>query len=105
MLVIRLARRGRKNRAFFELVVAEKARAVKKKTIQKLGYYDPHTEKGAGKFVFDAELVKKYIANGAQVSESVARKLKKAGVEEAAKFVPFRAAKPPKPAKTEEAAA
>ena len=38
MLTIRLARRGRKKFAFFDLVVAEKTRAVQKKFIAKAYY-------------------------------------------------------------------
>lgn len=112
MLVIRLARFGKKKQAFFKLVVAEKARAVQKKFIKELGYYNPHTDKGEGKFVFDKELVLKYLKNGAQPSQTVARKLAKEGVKEAEKFIEVRASKPKKeepkaeePAETEAEAA
>ncbi len=97
MLIIRFARRGRRNRAFFDLVVAEKTRAVKKKFVEKLGYYDPHCEGGKGKFVFDSALVEKYISNGAQVSDSAAKRLVKNGFSAAEKFVERRVSKPPKP--------
>ncbi len=102
MLIIRFARRGRRNRAFYDLVVAEKARAVQKKYVEKLGYFDPHTDGGAGKFEYDIDAVKKYIGNGAQMSDSVAKKLTKAGVKEAEKFVLRRASKPPKPVEAPE---
>ena len=55
MLVIRLARRGRNKQAFFDIVVAEKARAVQKKFIYKLGYYNPLTDGGKGTVVVDKE--------------------------------------------------
>ena len=104
MLTLRFVRRGRKKFAFFDLVVAEKARAVQKKFIDKLGYYNPHTNKG--EVVFDADLVKKYIAQGAQMSQRVARELVKNGVSEAEKFIEKRATKPkkeaPKPEEPEE---
>lgn len=97
MLVIRFARRGRKGSSFFHLVAAEKSRPVTKKFIEKIGYFDPHADGGKGELVFDAESIKKHIANGAQISESVARKLVKAGVKEAGKFVKQRHTVAPKP--------
>jgi len=106
MLVIRFARRGRKGSAFFHLVAAEKSRAVQKKFIEKLGYFNPHLNGGVGEFVFDSEAIKKYIDNGAQLSQSAARKLVKAGFEPAGKFVKQRHTVAPKPAEapSEEAA-
>lgn len=96
MLIIRFARRGRKGQAFFDLVVAEKSKPVQKKFIEKLGYQNPLTDGGKGEFVFDKELVEKYIKNGAQVSQSAARLLAKNGCELAGKFVEQRASKPQK---------
>ena len=105
MLTIRFARMGRKKQAFFHLVAADKRRATQKKIVEKLGYYNPHTEGGQGEFVFDADRIKYYIGNGAQVSETVARKLVKEGLKEAGKFVHDRPTKPkkeaPKPEVTE----
>lgn len=96
MLKIRLARRGRKKQAFYDVVVAEKARAVQKKYIAKLGYYNPLTKAGEGELVIDKELVIKYIKNGAQVSQTAARLLVKNGIKEAGKFVAQRVTKPKK---------
>ncbi len=96
MLIIRFARRGRKGQAFFDLVVAEKSRPVQKKFIEKLGYQNPLTDGGKGEFVFDKDLVEKYINNGAQVSQSAARLLAKNGCELAGKFVEQRVSKPKK---------
>lgn len=102
MLVIRFVRTGRKNSSFFKLVAAEKARAVQKKPVAELGWYNPHVDGGKGEFKFDAETVKKFIANGAQVSQAVARKLAKEGVKEAGKFIEQRATKPKKEAPKKE---
>lgn len=96
MLMIRFARRGRKGQAFFDLVVAEKSRPVQKKFISKLGYFNPRSESGKGEFIFEKEAVEKYIKNGAQVSQSVARLLVKNGCEMAGKFVTQRVSKPQK---------
>jgi len=96
MLVIRFARFGRNKQAFFRLVAAEKARPVKKKFIEKLGYYNPHANGGEGEFIFEADKIKKHIANGAQLSQTAARLLTKAGLKEAGKFVEQRVTKPKK---------
>lgn len=102
MLIIRFARRGRKGQVFFDLVVAEKSRSVQKKFISKLGYFNPRTENGKGEFIFEKEAVEKYIINGAQVSQSVARLLVKNGCEMAGKFVTQRGSKPQKTAAPKE---
>ncbi|MCK5460601.1 30S ribosomal protein S16 [Candidatus Gracilibacteria bacterium] len=96
MLIIRLARRGRKKQAFYDIVVAEKARAVQKKYIAKLGYFNPLSENGKGKIVIDKQLVEKYIKNGAQLSQAIARLLTKNGINAAEKFIIKRATKPKK---------
>jgi small subunit ribosomal protein S16 len=96
MLMIRFARFGRKKQAFFHLVAAEKSNAVKKKSVARLGTYNPHTENGEGVFDFDKEAVEKYIQNGAGVSQSAARLLVKNGVDTAAKFIKKRITKPKK---------
>ena len=109
MLIIRLARRGRTNVPFYDIVVAEKSRAVQKKFVNKLGYYNPLADGGAGELVYNKEQVIKYISNGAQMSQAVARMLTKDGLKEAGKFVVARASKPkkeaPKPEPVEEPAA
>ena len=106
MLIIRFARRGRKGQAFFDIVLAEKSRPVKKKFIAKLGYFNPIALGGDGELVFDKEAVEKYIKDGAQCSQSVARLLAKNGCELAGKFIQARVTKPkkeaPKPEVTEE---
>lgn len=102
MLIIRFARRGRKKQSFFDLVVAEKSQAVQKKYIEKIGYMNPLSDGGKGEFVFDVEKIKTYIANGAQVSQAVARLLAKNGVKEVEKFIESRPTKPKKEAPKEE---
>jgi len=109
MLVIRFARRGRSNRPFYDIVVAEKSRPVQKKFVTKLGYFNPLADNGAGELVYDKDMTKKYIGNGAQCSQAVARLLTKDGLKEAGKFIKARASKPkkeePKPEPVEEAPA
>lgn len=103
MLTIRFARSGRKNQSFFKLVVAERSQAVQKKFIEKLGYFNPHTDGGKGELVYDKERVLHFIKNGAQMSQTVARKLSKDGLKEAGKFVEQRVTKPKKEAPKSEA--
>lgn len=98
MLTLRFARHGRKKQAFFKIVAAEKARAVQKKSIAELGFYDPLADGGKGICKVDAPAIKNYIKNGAQVSQSVARLLVKNGINEAEKFITTRATKPKKEA-------
>lgn len=96
MLIIRLARHGRKKAPFYHIVVAEKARAVQKKFVARLGHYNPLANGGDGELVFDAEKIAFYIKNGAQMSQTAARLLSKAGVKEAGAFIEQRATKPKK---------
>lgn len=80
MLAIRLARTGRKNLQQFRIVVQEKARHPKSgKVVCNLGSYDPSDPEN--KMVFDAEKAKKYIKDGAVVSDTLARLFLKNGIE------------------------
>lgn len=68
MLMIRLQRVGRKNHAEFRVVVTEKTRAAKSSNyIELIGNYNPHKDT----VTIDAERVKHWIAQGAQVSDTV----------------------------------
>jgi len=67
MLVIRYQRRGRKNRPFFKIVVTPKQSPPQGKFLEALGSYDPLRKEK----ILDAERIKHWISNGAQVSASV----------------------------------
>ena len=68
MLVIRLQRVGKKNQAMFRLVLTEKQHGPKSgKPKELLGSYNPHQNK----VQFDADRIKYWIGNGAQVSDTV----------------------------------
>jgi len=73
LLVVRLARTGKKKQAYYRLVVADKRRAVSAKFIEILGNYDPHEKK----LSVNAEKLNEYIKKGAQPSNTVARLLVK----------------------------
>ncbi len=67
MLVIRLARVGKRGHATFRVVVTEHTRPPKSGALAQLGSYDPH----ANRFSVDAEKVKGYLAHGAKPSPTV----------------------------------
>jgi len=69
MLKIRLAKHGRTHRPFFRVVLTEHTKPVKSGYQKILWWYDPinHKEELA------IEEIKKYMTNGAQLSERVAR--------------------------------
>ena len=78
MVKIRLARIGKTKAPFYRLVVADERVARNGKIIEQLGTYDPLKPE----VKLDAELAKKWIANGAQPTETAKSLLKKAGVIE-----------------------
>ena len=85
MLVIRLQRTGRENLPTYRLVVAEKARPVKGKFLEIVGHYLPVRDPVV--FEHADESIKKWIAKGATPSDTVARLLRKAGMDGMDKFV------------------
>ncbi|TRZ52571.1 30S ribosomal protein S16 [bacterium] len=76
MLKIRLTRRGKKNKAFFRLVVAEHASPIKGKFIEALGFLNPHTKEKSLK----NERIKYWMEKGAQCSDSAHNMLVKEGI-------------------------
>jgi small subunit ribosomal protein S16 len=70
MLVIRLQRTGRKGHAQFRVVVQDSRRTpTSGKIVAAIGSYNPHTKTAT----LDKEKAEKYMSNGAQPSERVAR--------------------------------
>lgn len=79
MLMIRLQRVGRRNDPSFRVVVLDHRQAAKTgKVIEVLGSHDPRNDRTELK----AENIKKWIANGAQVSGTVNNLLVKKGIIE-----------------------
>ena len=76
MLKIRLTRRGKKNKAFFRVVVAEHTSPIKGKFLENLGFLNPHTKEKE----FKAERIKYWIEKGAQCSDTVHNLLVSNGV-------------------------
>ena len=76
---IRLRRVGAKKAPFYRVVVADSRFPRDGRFIEEIGTYDPNQEPSVIKI--DAEKAKKWIANGAQPTEIVAKLLKQAGIE------------------------
>ena len=73
---IRLRRMGAKKAPFYRVVVADSRFPRDGRFIEEVGYYNPLTDPAEVKV--DAEAVKKWIANGAQPTDTVKGLLKKA---------------------------
>lgn len=69
MLMIRLARRGKKNSPFFRVIISEKGRDTLGKSLEILGYYNPVSK--VKDLRFDKERILYWISKGAQVSPTV----------------------------------
>lgn len=75
---IRLMRRGRRNRPFYRVVVAESSAPRDGRFIEILGYYDPIKE--PYEFKVDPEKVQKWLSRGAKPTETVRALLKRSGL-------------------------
>ena len=78
MVKMRLARMGQKKAPFYRVVVADSRYPRDGRFIEEVGYYNPLTEPAEIKI--DAEIAKKWLANGAQPTETVKDLLKKSGI-------------------------
>lgn len=74
---IRLRRMGAKKAPFYRVVVADSRFPRDGRFIEEIGYYDPTKDPVVVKI--DAEKAQKWIANGAQPTETVKALLKKNG--------------------------
>ncbi len=77
---IRLKRMGAKKAPFYRLVVADSRSPRDGKFIEEIGYYNPIPNPVDVKI--DSEKAKKWLANGAQPSDTVKSLFKKAGIIE-----------------------
>lgn len=71
---IRLRRMGAKKAPFYRVVVADSRYPMDGRFIEEIGYYDPC--KNPADVKIDAEKAKKWIANGAQPTDTVKSLLK-----------------------------
>lgn len=75
---IRLRKMGAKKRPFYRIVVADSRSPRDGRVIEEIGYYNPISEPVDLKV--DAEKAKKWLATGAQPSDTVKSLLKTQGI-------------------------
>ena len=75
---IRLRRMGAKRAPFYRVVVADSRSPRDGRFIEEIGYYNPMTN--PAEINIDVEAAKKWIANGAQPTETVRSLLKKSEI-------------------------
>lgn len=75
---MRLRRMGAKKAPFYRIVVADSRYPRDGRFIEEVGYYNPVSEPVQVKI--DAEKAKKWLANGAQPTDTVKTLLKKNGI-------------------------
>ena len=77
---IRLRRMGAKKSPFYRVVVADSRYPRDGRFIEEIGTYNPMTNPAS--ISIDAEKVKKWMATGAQPTDSVKSLLKRSGITE-----------------------
>ncbi|NCA67581.1 MAG: 30S ribosomal protein S16 [Clostridia bacterium] len=78
MVKIRLTRMGSKKNPFYRIVATDSRKARDGMYIEQIGYYNPKTEPAEVKI--DAEIAKKWLATGAQPTDTVRNLLRKEGI-------------------------
>ena len=76
---IRLRRMGQKKSPFYRIIVADSKSPRDGRFIEEIGTYNPNTDPST--FNVNEEAAKKWLANGAQPTEAVAKIFKLAGIE------------------------
>ena len=76
---IRLRRMGQKKAPFYRIVVADSRSPRDGRCIEEIGTYDP--TKDPSEYHVNEELAKKWLSNGEQPTETVARIFKSASIE------------------------
>jgi small subunit ribosomal protein S16 len=79
MVVIRLARGGAKKRPFYNIVVADSRNRRDGRFIERVGFYNPTAPEGnTDALRVNKERLAYWQSNGAQVSDAVAKLVKRA---------------------------
>ena len=76
---IGLRRMGKKKAPFYRIIVADSRSPRDGRFIEEIGTYDP--TKDPSEYRVNEELAKKWLANGAQPTDTVSRIFKAAGIE------------------------
>ncbi len=80
---IRLTRVGATKQPAYRVVVADSRNARDGRSLETIGHYNPRTD--PVEIAIDADKAKKWLAQGAQPSETVARLMRATGILPAAK--------------------
>ena len=75
---IRLRRMGQKKAPFYRVIVADSRSPRDGRFIEEIGTYDPNQDPSV--FNIDEDAAKKWLANGAQPTETVGKLFKLAGI-------------------------
>ncbi len=78
MVKIRLTRMGAKKAPFYRIVAVDSRKARDGEYIEQIGYYNPVAQPKV--VVIDNEIAKKWLANGAQPTETVRDLFKANGI-------------------------
>lgn len=78
MVKIRLKRMGKKRHPIYRIVVADARSPRDGRFIEEIGTYDPNKE--PSEFKVDEEKAKKWLKDGAQPTDTVARIFKNVGI-------------------------
>lgn len=79
MVIIRLSRGGSKNRPFFNVVVADSRNRRDGRFIERVGFYNPLAPEGQESVRLQMERVTHWQEKGAQLSDTVAKLVKRSG--------------------------
>lgn len=81
MVIIRMSRGGSKNRPFFNVVVADSRNRRDGRFIERVGFYNPLAAEGLEGLRLDMGRVAHWQEKGAQLSDAVAKLVKRAGAK------------------------
>ncbi|HYF48366.1 MAG TPA: 30S ribosomal protein S16 [Planctomycetota bacterium] len=94
MVKIRLQKLGRRNRAYFRIVVTDSRVKRQGLYLEKLGQYDPIETAKEKQLLVNAERLKHWVSHGAQATEAVVNLLKPHGINLHDKPTPKKKKKP-----------
>ena len=78
MVKLRLKRMGKKKHPYYRIVAADVRSPRDGRFIEEIGFYDPSEDPSVVRI--DADAAKKWLANGAVPTETVAKLLKQTGL-------------------------
>ena len=76
MLFIRLPRGGSKKRPFYNIVVTARRARRDGRFVERVGFYNPVANEKQERVRFDADRINHWVAQGAKVSDAVAKLIK-----------------------------